>query len=204
MSRNQKQGMWVILGAGLLLAMATGCREERSSVTVPPGTSVVVSLATPLNTATAEQGQELSAETSEPIMVKGRAVVEPGAVVRGYVRDVQKAGAISHPAEITLDFDELVSDDGTVYTFDAAPITLTAESDARSDVQRVAGATVAGAIIGGIARGAKGASVGALIGAGAGGTWAVATKGDQIVLEPGQLFRIQIVTGTALPLQASS
>ena len=188
-----------VVGTLLMTIVLFGCQETEETTTVPSGTTVVVALQSPLSTESVSDGQGFMAETTEPIVVDGNTVAPTGTVVRGTVTSVTKPGNVGGGAKMTLDFNEVVMSDGSNYEFDAAPITLAAQSDADADVERVAAGTVAGAIIGGIAEGGKGAAIGALIGAGAGGTWAVATKGDHIVLEPGQRFRIETTESTELP-----
>jgi hypothetical protein len=187
----------------LLFAVIAGCRDNGKTVTIPENTSVVVALNNRLSTQTATEGQSFRAETTEPIVINGNTVVPSGTAVRGYVNEVKKPGKVNGGAELTLEFRDIVTNSGETYGFDTAPITLTAKSDADADVERIAGSTIAGAIIGGIVKGGKGAAVGAVVGAGAGGTWAIATRGDQIVLEPGQKFRIQTTETTELPVLAS-
>jgi hypothetical protein len=164
---------------------------------------MLVELQTPLSTATTESGTEFSATMVDPIMVEGKTIAATGTVVHGTISDVVKPGRVDGQASMTLEFKEIVASDGDTYRFDSEPIKLVAKSDAESDAQRVAGTTVAGAIIGGIANGGKGAVVGGLIGVGAGATWAVVTKGDQIELGPGQQFRVAFSDATELPVLAS-
>ena len=203
MSHHTMRSRLLFLGATLLPVLAAGCRTEEKTVAVPAGTSVVVALETPLSTETASEGQAFTAVTTEPIMVDGKTVAISGTAVRGYVTDIAEPGQIKGSAQMTLNFEELVTVEGEAYPFVAEPITLTAKSDTQSDVERVAGTTAAGAIIGGIAEGGKGAIIGGLIGAGAGGAWAVVTKGDQIVLGEGQQFRIEIAEPAELPVLAA-
>ncbi len=195
--------LYLILSGLMTIALLSGCQGGMRNITVPSGTSVVVALQSSLSTENASEGQAILAETTEPIIVEGTTVAPSGTVVRGFVTSLTKPGNVKDGAELTLDFKEILMEGNETYEFDAAPITLKAKSDADSDIERLAAGTVAGAIIGGIAEGGEGAAVGALIGAGAGGTWAVVTKGDHIVLDPGQKFRIETTESTDLPVKES-
>jgi hypothetical protein len=188
----------------LVPLLVAACGMGQSTVSIPAGTEMVVTLQTPLSTATSTEGQHFAAEVAKPIVVDGKTVVESGATVHGLVSDMKKPGNIGGGAEMTLVFEDIKTTDGENHRLSAEPITLTAKSDAHADVERVAAGTVAGAIVGGIAGGGKGAVVGGLIGAGAGGTWAVATKGDQIVLDVGQQFLVQLTEPTELPAAGAS
>jgi len=177
-------------------------KEEQQTV-IPDGTSVMVALNTPLSTASNYEGDTFEAQTMEPIMVDDEVIVPAGTIVQGTLTTVKRPGSIGGEAALTLKFDRVVDTDGDIHPFNTAAITLSGKSDSDADIERVAGTTVAGAIIGGIAKGGKGAAIGALIGAGAGGTWAVATKGGNIVVEPGQRFRIETITPVEMPLLAN-
>ncbi len=201
MLRSSALCLVTVILAISLVTCNIGCQSELQTISVPAGTSVVVALQTSLSTENASEGQTFTAETTEPTVIEGKTVAPAGTIVRGKVSSVAKPGAIKGAAKMTLDFEQLSFADGATYEFDAAPITLAGQSDTEADVERLAAGTVAGAIIGGIAKGGKGAAVGALIGAGAGGTWAVATKGDHIVLEPGQRFRIETTDATEMPVK---
>jgi hypothetical protein len=204
MRQNHVQPRLQIFGALLVPFLLAACGAGGKTVSVPAGTSMVVTLQTPLSTETSTEGQTFAAEITEPIVVDGKTVVEPGTTVRGEVSAMQKPGTIEGGAELTLDFQEIVTTDGEAHGFTADPIKLTAKSDTKSDVERVAGTTVAGAVIGGLANGGHGAVVGGLIGAGAGGVWAVATRGDQIVLDVGQQFLVQLREPAELPMSGAS
>lgn len=202
MKRIFSQYLAIVLGSFILFGLIAGCNDTAETISVPSETAVVVALQTPLNTESATEGQSFEAITTQPIEIDGKTVAPMGTTVRGYISNLQKPGG-NDGARITLDFDEIVTNEGEAHSFNAAPITLVGKSDSDSDVERVAAGTVAGAIIGGIAEGGKGAVVGGLIGAGAGGTWAVVTKGDHIVLNSGQKFRIETTESTELPVMAS-
>jgi len=184
----------------LSIVALVGCLGEQQMKTVPEGTSLVVMLESPLSTESNYEGDVFETQSKEPVIVDGQIVLPIATTIRGTLTNVKKPGNVDEAAVMTLKFEEVVSTDGETYDFNAAPITLVGQSDKDSDVERLAAGTVAGAIIGGIAEGGKGAVIGALIGAGAGGTWAVVTKGDHIVLDPGQQFRIQTTVSSELPV----
>jgi hypothetical protein len=203
MTQRNVRNRLLILGITLVPLLVAACKTEaENTVAVPAGTMITVALQTPLSTASASNGQAFTAVTTSPVVVDGKTVAESGTTVRGYVNNIARPGAIKGGARITLNFEEVVTKEGG-HPFSSEPITLTAKADTKSDIERVAGTTVAGAVIGGIVDGGKGAVIGGLIGAGAGGTWAVVTKGDQIVLDPGQKFAIQITETTEMPVLAS-
>jgi hypothetical protein len=202
MTRNYIQQRAFILMVLVVAVAGLGCRTSEETVSVPAGTKMEVALQTPLSTETASEGQEFMATTTQPIVVEGKTVIETGTMVHGTVTKVVPPDAVSQEAELTLQFEEVMMADGESHSIDAEPIAMVAQSDAKSDVERVAGSTIAGAVVGGIIDGGHGAVIGGILGAGAGGVWAVTTKGDQIVLEPGQKFLVEISSATEVPIQA--
>lgn len=191
----------------LLLSLAiilAGCGSEQQTVTIPEGTMLTVSLNNTLSTKTSEAGKEFTANTLDPVMVNGQTAIPAGATVRGELTEVQQPGNVKGRARLTLDFTELVGPDGNTYALAAEPITIEAESGTRDDLEKIAAGAVAGAIIGGLTDGGKGAAIGAAIGAGAGGVVVVATKGDQLTLQPGQNIKIATSAPVEMPILAQA
>ncbi len=163
---------------------------------IPDGTSVVASLDTRLSTETSHSGDTFAATTTEPIMVGGRTAVPTGARIHGVLSDVQASGRVSGRARMTLKYESIVDSQGKTRTISALPLTLQAASATGGDVEKIAAGGVLGAVIGGIAGGGKGAAIGAGAGAGAGTILMLATKGDDLELNPGQKLAVHL-TGPA-------
>lgn len=147
-----------------------------SAQTLAPGTPIQVQLLTPLNTGTAQAGQEFSATLAQPVSA-GATVWPKGTQVKGKVLEVVSSGRLSRPASITLQITKIGN----------SPVTTEPEKiDGRSHAGRNAGLILgggaAGAILGGIAGGGKGALIGTAVGAGAGTLTAAATGKKEIIL----------------------
>jgi hypothetical protein len=177
-------------------------KPRYETLVVPSGTSVVASLDTRLNTDTAVTGDQFSATTIDPITVDGKTLFPAGTKVRGTLRDVQASGRIKGRARMTLAYTEIVGADGKTQSISAVPLTLQADSGTRGDVEKIAAGTVLGAIIGGIADGKDGALKGTAIGAGVGTVVVLATKGDDVELNPGQRLNILMTTPTSVTVLA--
>ena len=160
-----------------------------TTLTVPAGTSIVASLVTPLTTETAKDGDTFTATTQAAVMVDGKTAVPSGAEIHGVLQGVQGSGRVSGRAAMTLSFVSVVAH-GETHAISADPIMLQAESEKKGDLAKVGIGAAAGAIIGGITGGKKGAAIGAGVGAGAGTAVVLATKGDEVVLEPGQAINV--------------
>jgi outer membrane lipoprotein SlyB len=201
------------IGIVLLIAaaVAAGCKENASesskamasqqaqkpryaTLTIPAGTNVIASLGTTLSTDANHSGDAFVATTTEPIIIDGKTVVPAGARMRGTLSDVQASGRISGRARMTLGFDEITDSAGKTHAISAQPLTMQAASKTQGDVEKIAAGGVIGAVIGGLTGGGKGAAIGAGAGAGAGTVLMLATKGDDVQLNPGQRLNVQIRT----------
>lgn len=79
---------------------------------LPEGSVVQARLATPLNSATTHQGDEVRAVVSKPLFDGGHLIVPEGSVLRGLVVQVRAARRMSHNGELRPVFHELTLPDG--------------------------------------------------------------------------------------------
>jgi hypothetical protein len=200
------------------VAIATGCRQDRENLgsvsdetarkprmetlVIPEGTGVIASLDTRLTTETNRSGDSFSAVTTQPIVVDGRVAIPAGARIQGVLQDVRASGRVKGRAQMTLRYQGIVDAQGNSSSISALPLTLQAASSTHDDVEKIAAGGVLGAIVGGIAGGKKGAAIGAGAGAGAGTVLMLATKGDEVVIEPGQKLRIQLTSPASVQVLA--
>ena len=130
-----------------------------------------------------------------------------GAVVEGYLSNINRSGKVSGRSQITFNFDKITMPNGQTYDFAGNLQRLTdergkevrvdSEGTARGDNQTNEtlkrggiGAGV-GAIIGAIIGGAKGAVIGAGIGGGAGAGSVIVTGKDDLEINAGSTMTIQ-------------
>lgn len=185
-------------------AAETGAADEKTAAnepapaiehtyTLPSGTILVGTLQNTINTGKNEVGDPFRLRTVSAERVDGAIAVPAGSTIRGHVTYVNGAGRVAGGAELTLRFTDLVLPDGTSYPISAAPLRMKGKGDAKESALEIGGGAVAGGILGGVlGHGsgdvAKGAAAGAVVGTGV----AVATKGDQIVLSPGQKIQVTL------------
>jgi len=169
-----------------------GASRAPSSYTLPSGTVILGSLQTPINTGKNDEGDPVSLRVTTGERVNGVVVVPAGSTIRGVCTLVDGAGRVAGGAELTIRYTELQLPDGRNYAISAVPLRLKGKGDAKESAIEIGGGAVAGGILGGILGGkddiAKGAAAGAVVGTGV----AVATKGDQIVLEAGQKIQVTL------------
>jgi hypothetical protein len=150
-------------------------------VTIPTGTSLSVTLATPLASDSSKPEDRVKGALAKSIVVSGKTVVPKGADLSGSVIDVKESGRVKGKASIVFQFDRLTVD-GESHQISASRITQEAAANRKQDAKKGVLGGGLGAVVGGIAGGGKGAAIGAV--AGSAGTIA-ATKGDEVNLEAG-------------------
>lgn len=167
-------------------------------VVLPSGTSLRLSLTSPLASDRNNAEDPVRATLREPVVVDRQVVLPKGTQVVGYVTEIDRSGRVKGRARLTMRFSRLTVD-GDQYDFRSAPIERVAESTKGEDAAKIGIGTGAGAAIGAIVGGASGAAKGAVLG-GAAGTGAVlATRGDDVRLDPGQALDTHLTS--ALPIR---
>jgi len=167
-----------------------------SAQSVKPGTLIQVQLLTPLDTGSAQAGQEFSATLAEPVSA-GKTVWAKGTPVKGRVLEAVSSGRLQRPASITLQITQI----GNV-PVETEPEQIDGKSHAGRNVALIGGGAAAGAILGAIAGGGKGAVIGTAAGAGAGTVTAAATGKKEIVLRAETPITFAVPGGPAPQAQA--
>lgn len=175
--------------------------ETPKMVSIPTGTTLVVALESHLRTDSNEIGDAFTARTTEAIRLNDMTVIPAGTEVRGRLTHVEEPHRTAGKAQMTLAFEQLVDGTGKSHDISVAPIALEAEGDKVSDEEKVAAGAVVGGIIGALTskKKTKGAATGAVAGAAAGGAIALATKGKQLDLPPGQQFSLELNAPVEVP-----
>jgi hypothetical protein len=168
-------------------------------VSVEKGSELAPSLDETVSTETYQAGRTFTATLKAPYLVNGLPAFPAGSRVRGDVSLSKRAERVGGQAEMTLEFKEITTPDGKTYNILAQPLTLLGKGTAKGDVGKVLGGAVGGAIVGGILGGKSGAVKGGAAGSVAGAGWAVATRGNDIVLDAGT--QIKVVLSRAVDVQ---
>ncbi len=184
-------------------------RAEREEMPAEPevrmmpivkGVGLTAHLDSELSTETHKAGHKFTATMREPLMMKTGQALPAGCVLEGEVVLSKPAARVGGKAEMTLEFGQLTTPDGRSYRIFTEPLVLEGESTARGDVEKVVGSAVGGAVIGGVLGGRDGAVKGGAAGGAAGGAWAVATRGNDIVLEAGQGIEATLARDLRVPV----
>ena len=155
-----------------------------ANLTLPSGTSIDVTLATPLSSQTASVGDAWSGTTRSASVVNGRNVIPAGSSVSGTVTGVTPARK-GDRAMLDLGLTSIAID-GHTYGVRGSTEAVIAGSPRARNLGAIAGGAAAGALIGqAVSHSTKGTIIGGLIGGGAATGVVSQTKGWQVVLKPG-------------------
>jgi hypothetical protein len=173
---------------------------EPIMVTVPVGSALAVALDTKLRTDSNAVGDPVIATLASAIMADGQTAIPAGSKLHGRVTALAEPGRTKGKAQMTLQFDKVATPDGRRFALMTAPLSFEGEKDKMSDETKVGAGGAIGGAIGALAskKKGKGALIGAAIGAAAGGAVALATKGQQIELAPGQELSLEVTEATAI------
>lgn len=175
--------------------------SEYQEVVVPNGTTLSLSLMTPIASDTSAVDEPVRAELAEAVAVDGRDVLPIGTQVEGYVTDVDRSGRVTGRATITFRL-TTISVGGERYELQAAPVSQMAPATRGEDARTIGVGAGAGALIGGLLGGADGAAKGAAVGGGAGTGVVLATRGDEVRLGAGAPVVTELTSALAVVVRA--
>jgi hypothetical protein len=158
--------------------------HRAAEMTLPSGTSIQVTLGTPVSSKTASVGDKWSGWTQGALVLDGRTLVPAGSAVHGTVTSVTSARK-GDRAMLDLGLGSITLD-GRNYDVRGTTEAVIAGSTRARNLGAIAGGAAAGAVVGQAVSGStKGTVIGGLIGAGAATGVVSQTKGWQVVLKEG-------------------
>jgi hypothetical protein len=190
--KSSDQPQWNVYRSG---AEAGSASRRAGDLIIPTGTRLVATLDAALSTRTTRDRDRFSMTVSSPSQYSG-------AVIEGFVSNVNASGRVSGRADMALNFqtigqrngrtsefagviESMRTPDGETVRVDNEGKVEPTDSQTEKTVQRGTVGAALGAIIGAIAGGGKGAAVGAVIGAGGGAGTVIAAGRDQLDLKQG-------------------
>jgi hypothetical protein len=183
-------------------------RQTEYIITLPEGTIVPIILTAYLNTRNSQTGDSVYAVTSYPIWIQQKLVIPKGSEIRGTVTDVVRPGRIKGKGRLAVRFDDILLPNGVrrdltasfrgihgpgSENIDRKSETVSSGGSQGDDAGTVVSTTSQGTIIGLIAGGGKGAAIGSGIGGAAGLATVLFTRGNDLVLEPGTQFDLELL-----------
>lgn len=170
-----------------------------AEVTVAAGAEIEAALQAELTSHESKAGDTFALEVTEPVRIDGYLAIPKGARVTGQVVGAKASGSVKGRGEITLSFTSVTDAKGDAHPIQAETFFAKAEGASDRDAAMIAGGAAGGAIIGGLLGGKKGAAIGGLVGAAAGTGTVLATKGPEVKLADGQVFKIKLTGPLAVP-----
>jgi hypothetical protein len=176
-------------------------------VIVPAGTEVLLQLKSSIDTKNARVGDGVYCQTTFPVTADNVIAIPAGTYVKGEIVKVQRAGRVKGRAEVLFRFNTMIFPNGSTvdmpgsihHDSGAANASVDEEGKIKADSQKgkdlgtIAKGTGIGAAGGGIALGSR---AGVLGGAGLGAVAALATvlltRGQDVRIEPGTSFKMEI------------
>jgi hypothetical protein len=215
--RIRAASIWLLLLAGIAIVAAQtssaphpaapAVESEKTTLTIPAGTTIPLSLKQAISTKTAKDGDPVYAETAFPYVVNDRVVIPAGTYIQGRIERVQRGGHVKGRAEVLIHFTSMIYPNGyTVMLGGSVENTPGAEktsmkdsegtirqdSDAGRKAKEAAGGATTGAVIGAVTAGGKGAGIGAGAGGVAGLAVGMLSRGADVRLEPGASIEMEI------------
>lgn len=182
-----------------------------STVVIPAGAKIPLSLQQAISTKNARDGDPVYASTVFPFVLNERILVPAGTYIQGKIAHTERAGHGKGRAEILIHFTTLIYPSGYTIMLPASlentpgadnhsvkdkEGTIQQDKDTGSKIEEAAKdaavAGTAGTIAGVAAGGLNGARYGGLAGLGAGVAWALLKRGPDVKLEVGTSIEMEI------------
>jgi hypothetical protein len=160
-------------------------------VTIPEGTSLSVTVTTPVASDSSKVEDLVQGMLAKPIVVSGTTVVPSGSELTGSVIEATQSARVKGRAAIAFRFDR-ISVRSESHQIQTASVRREAASTKGKDAKKIGIGAGVGAIVGGVAGGGSGAAIGAAVGGGAGTGAVLATRGSEVELPAGTTITTQL------------
>ena len=150
---------------------------------VATGTSFAVFLQTPINTATAQSGDQVTAVLTEDWVYRNNVIAPQGSIVSGYLAKARSATYGSRNGRVVIVFNQITTPEGKVLSISTEEVDFTVTNDGKWSraAGSMVGMTIAGALVGLLfaAIGGNNIGAGAAIGAGSGAAMGAIAAGAE-------------------------
>jgi hypothetical protein len=152
---------------------------EGKTLVVPANTAIYVRLQQSISSATAQSGQNFSAELDEPLVVEGQTLAPKGAPVTGKVVAARDSGHLHNSGYLRITLSSITLNGKTV-PLQTNSVFVSGGSYKKRNLAFIGGGAGGGALLGALIGGGKGAAIGSTVGAGGGTTAAYATGKKEV------------------------
>jgi hypothetical protein len=152
---------------------------EGKPLVVPANTAIYVRLQQSISSATAQPGQDFSAELDEPLVVEGQTLAPKGAPVTGKVVAARESGHLHNAGYLRITLSSITLNGKTV-PLQTNSVFVSGGSYKKRNLAFIGGGAGGGALLGALIGGGKGAAIGSTVGAAGGTTAAYATGKKEV------------------------
>jgi hypothetical protein len=152
---------------------------EGKALVVPANTAIYVRLQQSISSATAQPGQNFSAELDEPLVVEGQMLAPKGAPVTGKVVAARDSGRLHNAGYLRITLSSITLNGKTV-PLQTNSVFVSGGSYKKRNLAFIGGGAGGGALLGALIGGGKGAAIGSTVGAAGGTTAAYATGKKEV------------------------
>lgn len=152
---------------------------EGKTLVVPANTAIYVRLQQSISSATAQSGQNFSAELDEPLVVEGQTLAPKGAAVTGKVVEARESGHLHNAGYLRITLSSITLN-GKATPLQTNSVFVSGGSYKKRNLAFIGGGAGGGALLGALVGGGKGAAIGSTVGAAGGTTAAYATGKKEV------------------------
>ena len=181
----ESQVVGIYLSEGVETAQGLASQPQRSPVTAPAGTRLVIRMVDSVDSKRHSAGHKFRGQLEGALVVDGVTIAPKGTIMYGTVIAAQQSGRAAGSSQLAMEFGDIMIDD---QLYPIATEVLAAQTG--NEAGKTVGRTARAAAIGGLVDGSSGAKTGAKVGLGA----SIVTGGESLSVPSGTLLETALRT----------
>ncbi len=193
--------LWILFFANSLVSIAQ-IKSDDNIFTLQAGTEMRLRMDNEINSKVSNVNDTFTATVSNPVIIRGAAILPIGAIIEGRIIEVRSASIGSKNGSFKVKFETLRLPTGAKRTIDADLINIEKQKSSNFfSTIAIVGGTAIGALLGTVAASGRGALIGAGLGAGAGTSSVFLKKGKEARIKADEEFGIRLNKEVKLPIE---